>query len=129
MRILCVLLALTAVAAAEPTSPSVLGCWKVGGRLTEGARITLTKQPSGAIRVRSTFPRRPRGGPAVFVEDAVAVPGSTELQVLCRPMSQHGSFCRIARVGDGLRVRVYARRYDDHKAGRLVEDFVAPRCR
>jgi hypothetical protein len=129
MRVLCFLLAMTAVASADPLVPPELGCWEVGGRFTEGARITLTKKTAGGIRVRSMFPRRPRGGPPVFVEDAVPVPGSTELQVLCRPTSQHGSFCRIAREGDGLRVRVYAFGFGQYKTGRLVENFVASRCR
>lgn len=126
MRSLLFLAILAATAHAEP-SPT--GCWEVGGWApTDRGRLEITGQP-GHVAYRLTVQRPdekrlPIAGTAVPVR---RTPG--ELELLCRPTSQHGSFCRVRREGDGLRVRVFAHGHRSQTTGKLVADFVAPRCR
>jgi hypothetical protein len=116
---------LAATASADQRAPfatreAVVGCWDVKG-------ATLTVKPFGKqIRYLAKFATRPKGGPSTMSGDGVWV--DNEFDVVCRPRSQHGSFCRISPTKDGLRVRVFAIRYDDRHTGLLVEDFVAHRC-
>jgi len=113
-----------------PNAHAIAGCWEIGGPFTEGARVSLVRD-NGTLLYRAHFPKRPRGGPAVFRGHAVRVDGEFELP--CRPMSQHGSFCRVRAADDRkhartLRVRVFAKGHADQVTGKLVEDFVATRC-
>src|SRR5690242_15834382 len=110
--------------APNKTREAVLGCWDVGA----GASLDLTPFGKHSARFTARLSDRPRGGPAVMKGDATWVPADGEYELLCRPMSQHGSFCRISPVAGGLRIRVFAKGHGDRDHGHLVEDFVAQRC-
>lgn len=117
-----------AVGAAQPdrstSRDAVIGCWDAGG----GATLTLIRDGKRGVRATVTFAETPRGGPRRISELAVWVQATKELEVPCRPLSQHGSFCRVSPATDGLRVRVFAKGHGTGARGRLVEDLVAARC-
>ncbi|HTM19609.1 MAG TPA: hypothetical protein VL172_03850 [Kofleriaceae bacterium] len=118
-------------AAGDPRWPdpsvrrAAVGCWEVG----QGATLTLLPFGKHSLRATARFAQTPRGGPRVMADLAAWIPAAHQLEVACRPRSQHGSFCRVVPEGAGLRVRVYALGYRRPQVGRLVEDFVATRCR
>ena len=104
------------------TQQAVLGCWDVKA----GARLVVKPFGKHSIKFVATFASTPKGGPKTMQGDGTWV--EPEYDVICRPRSQHGSFCRVSPAKDGLRVRVFAIRHDDPQQGRLVEDFVATKC-
>jgi hypothetical protein len=126
-----VVAALGGTAGADPRWPdrgtraAATGCWDVG----RGATLTLAPFGKHSLQATARFKETPRGGPKRFEQLASWMPRERVFDVPCRPRSQHGSFCRVTPQAGGLRVRVYALRYDDRRTGRLVEDFVAPRCK
>jgi hypothetical protein len=132
LRIALVVLALGSMATAAAadryapyaTQQAAVGCWDAG------AGVTLVLRPFGKHTVDAVarFATRPRGGPAVIKSRSVWVEGDQAYEVLCRPQSQHGSFCRIRPVAGGLSIRVFAIHYGAPNQGTLVEDFVAKRC-
>lgn len=102
---------------------SVMGCWDMGN----GATTTFRPLGKHSVMAKSSFVDPPRGGPTSWDEQAPWTGG--ELEVSCQPKSQHGSFCRVSPTSGGLRVRVFAIRYNKPGVGHLVRDFVAQRCR
>jgi len=125
MRLLAaaLVLGLAASARAEPVNVmAMVGCWDVSNRFVK-AKLVVT--PDRAVGRFSQSMR----GKSKLASESVPVRATGELEVICRPVSQHGSFCRIKPEGGGLRVRVYAFSYNNHKQGRLVESFIARRCR
>ncbi|MDX2093614.1 MAG: hypothetical protein SFX73_37590 [Kofleriaceae bacterium] len=104
---------------------AVVGCWDVSQPHVD-AKLQLDRKPGGGLHAVATF-KNPSRGPSRIASDARRV--MDQLEVSCRPTSQHGSFCRIQPDGSGLRVLVYAFRYNDRTRGHLVENFVAQRCR
>lgn len=121
-----VLLGLATLADARPVDgKAVVGCWNVSQPHVE-ATLHLNWKQGGGLRAVATF-KNPARGRSEIASDALRV--NDQLEVICRPTSQHGGFCRIQRDGAGLRVLVYAFRYGDPKTGHLVENFVAQRCR
>jgi hypothetical protein len=105
------------------TRRDAAGCWDVG----RGALLRLSPFGKHSLWAEATFARRPRGGPTVMSELAPWIRARHELEVPCRPRSQHGSFCRVRPEAGKLRVRVYAKSYRSRDVGHLVEDFLAPR--
>jgi hypothetical protein len=116
-------LGLAASARAEPVNvKAMVGCWDVSNRFVKAELVVTPDRVVGrfddAMRGKTTLASAP-----------VPVRATGELEVTCRPVSQHGSFCRLKPEGKGLRVRVYAFSYNNHTQGRLVESFTARRCR
>ncbi len=133
MRALVPIILLAGVAHADPdrlapfaTREAAVGCWTVG----RGATLVLAPVGKHSLTYRARFADLPRGGPAEMTGDATWVGSAGQFEVLCRPRSEHGSFCRVqpdVATGD-LRVLVYAHPYNNPNTGRLVENLVAPRC-
>jgi hypothetical protein len=107
------------------TRAAVIGCWDVG----QGATLTLTEYGKHSVWAEARFSERPKGGPKKISALAAWIEGDGELEVACRPRSQHGSFCRVRPAADGkLQVRVYGKGYKSGVAGKLSEDFTASSC-
>ena len=102
MRLLAgvLVLGLAAAARAEPVNvKAMVGCWDVSNRFVKAELVVASD------RVVGRFDDSMRGK-STIASEPVPVPAKGELQVICRPVRQHGSFCRIKREGKGLRVRV-----------------------
>lgn len=124
MRLLAavVVLGLAASAEANPVNvKAMIGCWDVSGRSVKAELVVRSDRVVGRFEGSR--------GKSSLTSTPTPVPATGELEVTCRPRSQHGSFCRIKPEGRGLRVHVYAFRYNSHAQGHLVESFIAPRCR
>jgi hypothetical protein len=105
---------------------AMVGCWN----FQRGATLELAPVGKHSLTYRSHFAQLPRGGPAERTGDATWVHDANQFELPCRPLSQHGSFCRISLdATSGLGVRVYAHGYNNPTSGLLVEDFVATRCK
>ncbi len=109
--------------APHATQRAMVGAWDVRA----GATLTLAPFGKHSLKYVVRFRDLPSGGPRVFRGDALWIARDGAFEVPCRPRSQHGSFCRISLEGDQLRVRVYAKNYDDPRTGHLVESFLVGR--